>query len=159
MNKEISLLNFHLKFMEEIRAILLSLGLWPNPLFLRKQPKNTIQLGFHLYGRYNLLKFLRKIGFVDREKMRKLVSAIKSYKTYGKHEIERRIMDYLREKGPLSTRELCNLLRRNRDITWKNLNRLVKKGIVKKILLKKRGPIEIVLWELKNNLNLKNQVN
>jgi intein/homing endonuclease len=51
MNKKKSLIESHNMFMEDVRKILFSLGIYPNKIFKRKQPGDFIQLGFHIYGR------------------------------------------------------------------------------------------------------------
>jgi len=149
LNKKKSLLNSHKVFMEEVREILFSLGAHPNKIFIRKQPGDFIQLGFHMYGRYNLIKFLENIGFTDREKQKRLVGAINSYKTYGKNETKMRILDALRTNDKLRTRDLSIIINKDRKVIWKNIHKLVKEGLVEKILLNKKGPIEKVLWKLK----------
>ncbi len=159
LNKMKSLANSHRAFMEDIRQILLSLGLYPNEIFARKQPGDFIQLGFHMYGRYNLIKFLEKIGFTHKGKQQNLIKAIDSYNSYGKNEAKRRILDALRINGRLTTRDLRKIINRDGDVIWKNVNKLVKEGYVEKILISKRGPVEKVLWELKNNINNNNKVN
>jgi predicted transcriptional regulator len=78
--------------------------------------------------------------------------AINSYKSYGKNETKMRIIDALKANSPLRTRDLCNTANRDRKVVWKNLNKLREKGLVEKILIEKRGPIEKVFWKT-NNLN------
>ncbi len=152
MNKKKSLLNEHKIFMEDLRGILFSLGIYPNEIFQRKQPFDTVSLGFNIYGRYNLMKFLENIGFSDKIKREKLIKVINSYKTYGRNESKMRILDALKENEYLRTKDLCVMVNRNRDIIWKNLDTLRKEGLVKKVLIDKRGPIEKVFWQI-NNLN------
>jgi len=152
MNKKKSLLESHRLFMEEIRKILISLEINPNEIFERKQPGDCAQLGFHIYRRYNLIKFSQIVGFTDRNKQEKLLNAIGSYKTYGRYEAKMRILEALKTNDGLRTKELCQIVKRDRDVIWKNMNRLVKEGSAKKILISKRGPIEKVLWKI-NNLN------
>lgn len=151
MNKEKSLLNPHKGFTEDIRKILFSLGVYPNETFKRRQPGDSVQLGFHIYGRYNLMKFLENIGFTDSGKKEKLIKAIHSYNTYGKNEIKMRILDALKTNNKLSTKELSIIVNRNRKVIWKNIHKLNRKGLVEKILINKKGPIEKVLWGLKDN--------
>jgi intein/homing endonuclease len=151
MNKKNSLLESHYSFMEELRKILLSLGIDPNEIFERKQPGDCTQLGFHIYRRYNLIKFSHIIGFTNTKKQEKLLTAINSYKTRGRYETKMLILEALKEKDDLKTKELCQIVNRDRDIVWKNVNRLVDEGRVKKILISKRGPIEKVTWMLNDS--------
>jgi intein/homing endonuclease len=151
MNKKKSLLKSHLLFMEEIQKIIFSLGVSPNKIFERKQPGDCIQLGFHIYRRYNLIKFSQIIGFTNTKKQEKLLTAINSYKTRGRYETKMLILEALKEKNDLKTKELCQIVNRDRDVVWRNVNRLVDEGTVKKILISKRGPIEKVTWTLNNS--------
>lgn len=153
LNKKTSLLLSHKEFIEEIREILFSLGIEPNKIFVRKQLGNSVQLGFHIYKRYNLINFLKNIGFTDKEKRKKLVKAINSYKNNGKSETKRRILNLLKATGPLKTKELCFIIGRDRNTIWKNLHKLEKESLIEKILMNKIGPIEKVFWKIKNNLN------
>jgi len=152
LNKKKSLVEEHKLFMEDIRKILFSLGVYPNEVFERSQPGDFIQLGFHMYGRYNLMKFLENIGFTHKEKQAKLTEAISSYKTYGKNEAKMRILDALKTNNTLRTKDLCKIINRDRDTIWKNINKLVKEDLVEKILINKRGPIEKVLWKLRTEI-------
>ncbi|MBI2084777.1 MAG: hypothetical protein HYT70_04185 [Candidatus Aenigmarchaeota archaeon] len=153
MNKKNFLLNAHKKFMEDIRGILLSLGISPNGLYERKQPYDSTSIGFNIYGRYNLMKFIETVGFTDNKKKGKLVQTINSYKTYGKGESKMRILDALKMGSVLRTKDLCRIVNRNRDVIWKNVHKLVEEGLVEKSVISKRGPIETVNWKLKNNIN------
>jgi len=152
MNKQKLLLESHKVFMKDIRQILISLEIFPNEVFERKQPKEATQLGFHIYKRYNLIKFLQNVGFTDNKKQQKLITAINSYKTYGRYETKMRILDALKTKGKLRTKDLSLIVNRDRKVIWKNLHKLSQEGLLKKILVSKKGTIERVFWEL-NNLN------
>ena len=159
MNKKNSLLEAHKNFMEDIREILFSIGIQPNPIFVRKQPFDSMSLGFNIFGRYNLIKFLQNVGFSDQIKQQKLIRTIQDFKTHGRNETRVRILETLKEHVPLSIRELSSIVNPNNDVVWKNLHRLVKEDVVRKIIIHKRGPIEKVLWELKNNINPNNKFN
>lgn len=158
MNKKNSLLEAHKKFMEDIREILFSIGIQPNPIFVRKQPFDSTSLGFNIFGRYNLIKFLQNVGFSDHGKQQKLIKTIQDFKNYGRNETRVRILEKLKEHGPLSIKELSSMVNPNNDVIWKNLHRLVQEDIVKKNIIHKRGPIEKVLWEMKNNINPDNKI-
>jgi len=134
---------------KDIQEILLTFGIRPNKIFMRKQPGDSLQLGFHIYGRYNLIKYLENIGFSDTKKQEKLIAAIDSYKGYGKNEIKMRITEMLKANKRLRTKDLCNLLNRDQKAIWKNLNKLRIEGLVDKVLIKKKGPIEKVFWKIK----------
>lgn len=150
MNKKNFLLNEHKKFMNDFREILISLGLYPNEVFKRKQPFDSVSIGFNLYGRYNLMEFLKNVGFTDKTKRKKLVDAINSYKGYGKNEAKIRILKALENNGCLKTKELSSIINRDRKVVWKILNKLKKKNIVEKVLLSRKGVIEKVVWKLKS---------
>jgi len=149
MNKKKTLLGAHKIFMEDIQEILLTFGIRPNKIFMRKQPGDSLQLGFHIYGRYNLIKYLENIGFSDTKKQEKLIAAIDSYKGYGKNEIKMRITEMLKANKRLRTKDLCNIFNRDQKAIWKNLNKLRIEGLVDKVLIKKKGPIEKVFWKIK----------
>jgi predicted transcriptional regulator len=68
-----------------------------------------------------------------------------------------RILNALKANGVLRTRDLCNVVDRDRKVVWKNIHKLIEEGLVKKILIDKEGPIEKALWELKNNINSKDK--
>ena len=85
-----------------------------------------------------------------------MIKAINSYKGYGKNEIKMRIIDLLQANKRLKTKDLCNILNRDRKAVWKNLNKLRIEGLVEKVLIKKRGPIEKVFWKIKREERLKN---
>lgn len=96
------------------------------------------------------MKFLTNIGFTDKRKEIKLINTINSFKTCGKNEIKRRILNSLKN-GPLRTKELSVMINRDRKIIWKNLHKLEQSREIEKMLISKRGPIEKVFWELKKN--------
>jgi intein/homing endonuclease len=150
MNKKKSLLEAHKDFVKDIQQILLSLGVRSNKIFTRKQPGDSIQVGFHIYRRYNLIKYLENIGFTDRKKREKLIRAINSYRGYGKGEIKMRIMEALEMKNKLRTKDLCSIVNRDRTAVWKNLNKLRKEGVIEKVVISKNGVIEKVFWQIKN---------
>jgi len=57
-------------FMKDVQEILSTFGIRPNRIFMRKQPGDSLQVGFRIYGRYNLIKYLENIGFSDTKSKR-----------------------------------------------------------------------------------------
>jgi intein/homing endonuclease len=155
LNKRISLLDSHLKFLGIIRKMLLELGIKTSNIFKRSEKNGSIQLGFKIIGIENLKNFSNSIGFVHKNKNEKLNFIIKNFKQtqFSKKEAKLKVIEQL-QNGPLKNKEIAIRLNRDQKTIWKHLNQLRKRNLVVKIGTKNK-----VFWKLNNlnniNLNIK----
>jgi len=81
MYKDVKLIESHLKFLNEIRQILIELGIKPTKAMYKKDYKDTKEFGLRIYSFNSLLNFSKKIKFTHLLKNEKLMSILelKSY--------------------------------------------------------------------------------
>ncbi len=146
LNKKVNLLNSHFKFIDDIKEILLELGIKTTNTFKRSQNDDSVQLGFKIIGLENLKNFNENIGFVHRIKQEKLNFIINNFKQlqFSKKEAKFKILKELGNRQ-MKSRELANKLNRDQKTIWKHLNQLHKKNLVIKIGTKNK-----VFWKANN---------
>ncbi|MBI2543154.1 MAG: hypothetical protein HYW24_03140 [Candidatus Aenigmarchaeota archaeon] len=79
MYKRKELVGSHLEFLEELRGILIELGIRPSKISFKKDWKDTKEFGFRIYSKQSLMSFYTHVGFTHKIKNHELSYYIENY--------------------------------------------------------------------------------
>jgi intein/homing endonuclease len=114
--------------------------------------KNKLILGFWITGKHNLKFFAQRIGFKHVGKQRKLIEMLSTFKhAIYDEEIKDEIVRILIQNGPRKTRELSEIIGKDRSLILKHLHKLKTIGKVSFFEYKSRKRFPGFLWYLKEN--------
>jgi len=79
MYKQNNLINSHIRFLDEIRSLLMDLEINPSKVSFKKNYKETKEFGFRIYNKKSLLNFSKNVNFNHYIKSQKLFKTIERY--------------------------------------------------------------------------------
>ena len=122
-------------YVNDIKSILLSLGIESSDIYLEKYVKGKFGLPcyyFNISGYYNIKNFADKVGFDHPKKLIRLKDYLEKIKehNYG-YKANKKVLDILKIKGQMNKKQIALLLDRNDRTVQHHLNNLLKDNLVK----------------------------
>lgn len=136
-------------FIQDLQKIVREFSINTSDVIEETDKRNERKYYFFLIsGMYNLRKFQEKIGFYHPKKQKRLIAHLRNIKTenYG-YKAKNLVVKALIEYGPLTVKQIAQILKRDKRIIHTHLVKLKNMGLVDYTKVKRKFVYEH-LWSI-----------